>query len=97
MKGNGDITRCKLEYALRTDDLQEGDLLLTVGAPGFFPRGLPIGRVVNVAKRATGMFTAADVIPAVNFSRLDEVMVVLDRHPAPPSSLVNASTIGASP
>jgi rod shape-determining protein MreC len=95
VKGTGDTTRCKLEYALRTDDLEEGDLLLTAGGPSFFPRGLPIGRVVNVAKRPTGMFTAADVIPAVNFSRLDEVMVVLERHAAPPSSAVNAATLEA--
>jgi rod shape-determining protein MreC len=74
---------------LRTDDLQDGDLLLTAGGPGFFPKGLPIGRVVNVGKRATGMFTAADVIPAVTFSRLDEVMVVLGHLP-PPSSAANA-------
>jgi len=94
VKGVGDITRCKLEYALRTDDLQDGDLLLTAGSPGFFPKGLPIGRVVNVAKRPTGMFTAAEVIPAVTFSRLDEVLVVLD-HVAPASSVVNASTLGA--
>jgi rod shape-determining protein MreC len=89
VKGVGDVTRCKLEYALRTDDLQDGDLLLTAGGPGFFPKGLPIGRVVNVAKRPTGMFTAADVIPAVTFSRLDEVMVVLGHLP-PPSSAANA-------
>ncbi len=89
----GDVTRCKLEYALRTDDLQDGDLLLTAGGPGFFPKGLPIGRAVNVAKRPTGMFTAADVIPAVSFSRLDEVLVVLGHLPQP-SSVVDASTLG---
>ena len=95
VKGVGDVTRCKLEYALRTDDLQDGDLLLTAGGPGFFPKGLPIGRAVNVAKRPTGMFTAADVIPAVSFSRLDEVLVVLGHLPQP-SSVVDASTIGAT-
>jgi rod shape-determining protein MreC len=90
VKGVGDVTRCKLEYALRTDDLQEGDLLLTAGGPGFFPKGLSIGRVVNVSKKPTGMFTAAEVVPAVNFSRLDEVMVVLDQFPIPTGS-ANAS------
>ena len=68
VKGIGDSTHCKLEYALRTDDLQDGDLLLTAPGPGFFPKGLPIGRVVNVTKRSTGMFLSADVVPAVNFS-----------------------------
>jgi rod shape-determining protein MreC len=90
VKGVGDVTRCKLEYALRTDDLQEGDLLLTAGGPGFFPKGLPIGRVVGVSKRPTGMFTSAEVVPAVDFSRLDEVLVVLDQYPLP-ASAANAS------
>jgi rod shape-determining protein MreC len=91
VKGVGDISRCKLEYALRTDDLQDGDLLLTAPGPGFFPKGLPIGRVVNVVKRPTGMFTPAEVIPVVNFSSLDEVMVVLDQPLPLPSTSANAS------
>ncbi|HWE26008.1 MAG TPA: rod shape-determining protein MreC [Myxococcales bacterium] len=94
VKGVGDITRCKLEYALRTDDLQEGDLLLTAGGPGFFPKGLPIGRVVNVQKKPTGMFTSAEVIPAVTFSRLDEVMVVLDQSLPLPASAANGNNGG---
>jgi rod shape-determining protein MreC len=91
VKGVGDISRCKLEYALRTDDLQEGDLLLTAGSPGFFPKGLPIGRVVNVLKKPTGMFISAEVVPVVSFSRLDEVMVLLDQSPPLPAAAANAS------
>jgi len=55
VKGVGDVTRCKLEYALRTDDLQDGDVLLTPAAR-VLPQGPAIGRAVNVAKRPTGMF-----------------------------------------
>jgi rod shape-determining protein MreC len=77
VKGIGDITRARLEYALRTDDLQEGDVLLTAGGAGFFPKGLRIGRAANVQRRATGMFLSAEVLPAVDFSRLDEVMIVM--------------------
>jgi rod shape-determining protein MreC len=91
VKGVGDIARCKLEYALRTDDLQDGDLLLTAPGPGFFPKGLPIGRVVGLVKKPTGMFTPAEVIPVVNFSQLDEVMVVLDQALPLPSTSANAS------
>jgi len=78
VKGTGDISRCKLTYALRTDDLQEGDVLVTAGGPGFFPHGLRIGRVVNVVKKPHGLFLDAEVIPAVDFSRLDEVAVVIE-------------------
>jgi rod shape-determining protein MreC len=76
VKGTGDYNRCKLEYALRTADLQEGDLLVTPGG-GYFPAGTPVGKVTNVAKKPTGMFLDAQVVPAVDFSRLDEVMVVI--------------------
>ena len=83
VKGTGDIARCKLTYALRTDDLQEGDMMVTAGGPGFFPPGLRVGRVVNVAKKSHGLFLDAEVMPAVDFSRLDEVSVVLDVHATP--------------
>lgn len=83
VKGTGDIGRCKLEYALRTDDLQEGDTLVTAGGPGFFPPGLRIGRVTNVGKKPVGLFLSAEVAPAVDFSRLDEVEVVLQQPAAP--------------
>jgi rod shape-determining protein MreC len=86
VKGTGDIARCKLTYALRTDDLQDGDVLVTAGGPGFFPHGLRVGRVVNVAKKPHGLFLDAEVIPAVDFSRLDEVAVVLEGA-APPQGV----------
>ena len=78
VKGTGDISRCKLTYALRTDDLQEEDVLVTAGGPGFFPHGLRIGRVVNVVRKPHGLFLDGEVIPAVDFSRLDEVAVVIE-------------------
>ena len=78
VRGTGDLARCHLDYALRKDELADGDLLITAGGSGFFPKGLNIGHVVDVQKRATGMFIGAEVIPSVDFSRLDEVLVVTD-------------------
>ncbi len=83
VKGTGDIRKCRLAYALRTDDLQEGDMLVTAPVAGFFPKGLRIGRVIDVDKKPQGMFNGADVAPAVDFSRLDEVMVMLDQSVQP--------------
>lgn len=79
VKGTGDVRKCRLAYALRTDDLLEGDVLITAPVTGFFPKGLLIGKVMDVDKKPQGMFNGADVAPAVDFSRLDEVMVVLDQ------------------
>lgn len=80
VKGTGDVTRCKLEYALRTDEILESDVLVTAGGAGHFPKGLRLGRVTEIVKKPYGLFQQARVIPAVDFSRLDEVLVVL----APP-------------
>lgn len=97
VKGVGDNRRCRLAYALRTDDLQENDRLVTAPIPGFFPKGMRIGKVVGVEK-PQGMFIGADVAPAVDFSRLDEVMVVLAQAPPPAEALpVTAGTQGTAP
>jgi rod shape-determining protein MreC len=99
VKGTGDQARCKLEYAQRSEEWRDGDLLRTAGTIGFFPQGLPIGRLVNVAKKPTGMFVSAEVLPAVDFARLDEVIVVLGPQDAAATSgnaFVNASSVGAA-
>ena len=83
VKGTGDIGRCNLQYANRTDDLQETDVLVTAGGPGFYPQGLRIGRVTNVRKKPVGLFLDAEVLPAVDFTRLDEVTVVVQQKPEP--------------
>jgi rod shape-determining protein MreC len=84
VRGTGDLTKCRIDYALRTDELAEGDWLLTAGGEGFFPKGLRIGRILSVQKKATGMFIGAELTPAVEFHRLDEVLLVLDQPAEPP-------------
>lgn len=99
VKGTGDIARCKLTYALRTDDVQEGDVLVTAGGPGSFPQGLKVGRVTNVAKKPHGLFLDAEVVPAVDFSRLDEVEVVIEssRAALPQDVAAGPGTPGSGP
>jgi rod shape-determining protein MreC len=95
VKGTGDVARLKLEYALRTDDLQDGDVLVTAGGQGSFPQGLRIGRVINVQKKPHGLFFAAEVIPAVDFSLLDEVTVIIS--PPAPAEGVATARPGSAP
>jgi rod shape-determining protein MreC len=98
VKGTGDISRCKIEYAMRTDDVVEGDVLVTAGGPGFFPAGLRIGRVAAVSRKPHGLFLDAEVVPAVDFSRLDEVLVVVEQpQPPQPSALGESVTRAGAP
>lgn len=75
--GTNDLARLKLDYMLRTDDLEEGDELVTSGTDGIFPKGLRLGRVTNIRRLPYGLYQAADVVPAVEFAKLDEVLVMV--------------------
>ncbi len=76
VRGLGKPDGAKLEYALRTEDMIEGDLLVTSGTDGVFPRGLPVGKVTQLNRTGHGLFQDARVIPAVDPTRLEEVLVV---------------------
>jgi rod shape-determining protein MreC len=65
-----------LKYVKRTEDIQEGDRLVTSGVDGIFPKGLLVGTVINVRKQSLGLFQHVEVLPAVNSARAEEVLVV---------------------
>lgn len=57
--------------------LQPGDLVVTSGAGGLFPRGLPIARVRAIDDRGAALFHYAVLTPVVDFSRVEEVLLVV--------------------
>jgi rod shape-determining protein MreC len=76
VRGLGKPDGARLEYALRTEDMIEGDLLVTSGTDGVFPRGLPVGKVTQLDRTGHGLFQDARVVPSVDVTRLEEVLVV---------------------
>jgi rod shape-determining protein MreC len=69
--------RCSLRFVKRTEDLQVGDLVVSSGLEGIFPRGLPVGRIGAVDKQGQGLFQYAQVDPTVDVDKLEEVLVTL--------------------
>jgi rod shape-determining protein MreC len=65
-----------LDNVLRADDVQDGDVVITSGTDGIFPAGLVVGRVHAIARPETAMFLTAQVEPAVDLRRFEEVLVV---------------------
>ena len=59
------------------DEVELGDLLVTSGKGRWFPRGLPVARVARVVKRELGRDQEVDATPTVDFSRLDDVLVLV--------------------
>jgi rod shape-determining protein MreC len=74
---------CGFEYVLRDDDVAAGDLLLTSGLGDVYSKGLVVGEVTSVEKKPYGLFQIAEVQPAVDFRRLEEVFVILERQELP--------------
>jgi len=65
-----------MKYVKRSEDIQEGDRLITSGLDAVFPKGLMVGTVVKVRKQNLGLFQSVEVIPAVISSQTEEVLVV---------------------
>jgi rod shape-determining protein MreC len=62
-------------------DVQPGDAIVTSSFSQYYPKGLLLGQVVRVSQSQYGLTETATVLPAVDFNRLDTVMVV-ESHPA---------------
>jgi rod shape-determining protein MreC len=65
-----------MELVSNLADVKEGDTVVASGTDGIFPAGFPIGQVASV-ERAPGLYLSILVRPAVNFSSLDNVLVVM--------------------
>jgi len=75
---SGSLERgCILRYIHLKSRIRPGDEVVTSGLDGIFPRGLPVGKVETVEKGSQGLFLEARVIPAVDFSEIEEVLVIL--------------------
>ncbi len=72
----GKLVNCALKYVSYYADIQKGDLLITSGLDGIFPKGLAVARVVKVSKHEASAFQTVLAEPSVRFSRLEEVLVL---------------------
>ncbi|MBU0481508.1 MAG: rod shape-determining protein MreC [Proteobacteria bacterium] len=75
IKGEG--TSYRLHYVLKNNEVEAGDQIVTSGMGGVFPKGLPVGTVSKVVNNKRGMFLEIDVAPAVTFSRLEHVIIIM--------------------
>ncbi len=72
----GKLNRLSLKYVSYYADIQEGDLLVTSGFEGIFPKGLPVAVVTSVEKHEAKPFQTVTAKPVVSFSRVEEALVL---------------------
>lgn len=63
----------------RDADIIKGDKIITSGLGGIYPKGLMVGEVVDVVNDEGGLLKYAVLKPAVNFDRLEDVMVLVPK------------------
>jgi rod shape-determining protein MreC len=83
--GEGDSTM-RLDFINSAADIRVGDTIVTSGIDGIYPKGFLIGKVEKV-ERSGAAYKNIQVQPAVDFSTLEDVLVVLTPTvPEPPPS-----------
>ena len=65
----------RMDYVSGIADVKPGDTIVASGIDGIYPKGFLIGKVESV-DRGAGIFKVIRVRPAVDFNRLEEVLVV---------------------
>jgi rod shape-determining protein MreC len=79
------VSVLRMKNLTRDGDVIKGDKIMTSGLGGIYPKGLLIGEVTDVVDDEGGLLKNAMIRPAVDFSRIEEVFVIIgERAPARP-------------
>ena len=70
--------QCRLDYVLRKNDVRIGDIVVSSGLDGVYPKGLRIGLVSQVIEHDADIFHEVIITPFVDFEKLEEVLVILE-------------------
>jgi rod shape-determining protein MreC len=84
--------RFRMDFVRSTADVRVGDAVVTSGIDGIYPKGFPLGQIESVV-RGGGEYTDIAIRPAVDFTSLEAVLIVLadSQSPSPPVSEGEAS------
>ncbi len=70
---------CELNYVLKTEDVRIGDIIISSGLHKKIPGGVTLGKVSNIIKDKKGFFQHVEIKPSVDFSKLNEVLIVINK------------------
>jgi rod shape-determining protein MreC len=68
-----------LNYVLKSAVVEKEDFVLTSGLGGVFPKGLMVGTISEITKSRRGMFQKIEIMPAVDFSQLEHLIIIMKK------------------
>jgi rod shape-determining protein MreC len=75
------IFESSMDYVRKNSDIIIGDTIVTSGLGGVFPKGIPVGTVIEIKEPSDEFFMDIKIMPNVDFSKLEEVLVILTEDP----------------
>jgi rod shape-determining protein MreC len=75
VKGGG-ADYCVFDYVLRKHEISVGDIVVSSGLDGVFPKGFRVGRISEIVRQNAGIFQKVSVTPYVDFEILEEVFII---------------------
>ncbi len=72
----GQLRELHFEYVFKGEDIKVGDEIISSGLDGVYPAGFPVGVVRSIEPQTRGLFYEGTVAPKVEFTRLEEVLIV---------------------
>ena len=92
--GTGELGMLELEYVPITADIKEGDVLVSSGIGGRFPRGYPVGEVISVDVDPTRTYANVRARPLAALDRSRHVLVVFGADPVIEPEAAEAESSG---
>ncbi len=68
--------KCRLKYIPYEEEVKKGDIVITSGLDLLFPPGIPVGYVSKVDKSNIGIFQDIEVLPFVDNTQLEVVVII---------------------
>lgn len=79
-RDDNDKLLAKLYYLPLDSQIKEGDIILTSGLGGLYPKNIKIGSVISVEEDKGKLIKNALIQPSVNFNKLEELFVVIPKN-----------------
>lgn len=76
ISGQGYQKSLVMQYVHLNAELEEGEVLLTSGLAGIYPKGLPVAKVSNIVRSAISLFLVVEAETLVDFKNREEVLVM---------------------